>query len=90
MTDPSELAATLRALDAALEGAGVTWATGGSLAISAHGEPRATNDVDVVAQLDERSARAVVGVWCRRSTPTWTRPSNTSTRSPGRMGSRRC
>jgi hypothetical protein len=60
MTDPSELAVTLRALAAALDAAGVTWAIGGSLASAAHGEPRATNDVDVVALLDERSARAVV------------------------------
>ena len=36
------------------------WAVGGSLASAAHGEPRATNDVDVVAMLSENQARDLV------------------------------
>jgi hypothetical protein len=56
MTDPNELGRALAELAAALQALSVTWAIGGSLASSAHGEPRATNDVDVVALLDERSA----------------------------------
>jgi len=58
MTDPDELGGTLVALAAALDGLGVTWAIGGSVASSAYGEPRATNDVDVIALLDAGSARA--------------------------------
>ena len=59
MTDPNELARTLQALGAALDGLGVRWAVGGSLASAAHGEPRATNDIDVIALLDQGSARAL-------------------------------
>jgi hypothetical protein len=57
MTDPGELARTLDAIATALDALGITWAIGGSLASSAHGEPRATNDVDVIALLDEPAAR---------------------------------
>ncbi|HMR10313.1 MAG TPA: hypothetical protein PKA88_31265 [Polyangiaceae bacterium] len=57
MTDPDELAQALLTLAAAFEAMGVTWAIGGSLASAAHGEPRSTNDVDVIARLDEKSAR---------------------------------
>jgi hypothetical protein len=42
---------TLRHVADALESLGVEWAVGGSFASSAHGEPRATNDIDVVAAL---------------------------------------
>jgi hypothetical protein len=58
MTDLEELAATLRSVCAAFEMLGVRWAIGGSLASAAYGEPRATNDVDVIALLDEPAARA--------------------------------
>lgn len=57
MTDPDELGRTLAAIGAALDQLGVSWAIGGSVASSVHGEPRATNDVDVIAKLDERQAR---------------------------------
>lgn len=61
MTDPDELGATLTELADAFEAMGVRWAVGGSVASAAYGEPRATNDVDVVAELDEAAARAFVG-----------------------------
>ncbi len=57
MTDPNELARTVAALAAALDAMSVSWAVGGSLASAAHGEPRATNDVDVIATLSEQQAR---------------------------------
>ncbi len=57
MTDPDELGATLAAVAAALDSLGVRWGIGGSVASSAYGEPRATNDVDVVALLDVHGAR---------------------------------
>ncbi|MBI2373786.1 MAG: hypothetical protein HYV07_07295 [Deltaproteobacteria bacterium] len=60
MTDPDELNRTLIAIATVLEKLGATWCIGGSVASSAHGEPRATNDVDLIAALSERSARAFV------------------------------
>ncbi len=57
MTEIDELVATLSALIAGFERVGADWAVGGSLASTAYGEPRATNDIDVVANLDESSAR---------------------------------
>lgn len=59
MTDPDELARALAFLAAAFDALAVTWAIGGSLASAAHGEPRATNDVDVIALLDARAAIAL-------------------------------
>jgi len=59
VTDVEELGATLAALRDAFEALGVVWAVGGSLASAAHGEPRATNDVDVVAALDRDAALAL-------------------------------
>jgi len=44
----------------ALDELGVVWAIGGSLASAAYGEPRATNDVDIIAKLDASTARALV------------------------------
>lgn len=41
----------------AFETLGVAWAIGGSLASAAYGEPRATNDIDVIARLDDAGAR---------------------------------
>lgn len=57
MTESSELGDTLAAIAIAFEALGAAWAIGGSLASGAHGEPRATNDVDVIALLDEQGAR---------------------------------
>jgi len=59
VTDPGELAELLVTVSEALESLGVRWAIGGSLASAAYGEPRATNDVDVIVELDEGSARAL-------------------------------
>jgi hypothetical protein len=60
MTDPQEIARALSAFAKAFDALPVRWAIGGSLASSAHGEPRATNDVDVIALLSEEAARAFV------------------------------
>jgi hypothetical protein len=57
MTETDELAATLLALKQAFGALNATWAVGGSLASAAYGEPRATNDIDVIAALDESQAR---------------------------------
>jgi hypothetical protein len=57
MTDQDELGRALVAIADAFDALGVTWAIGGSLASAAHGEPRATNDIDIVATLDEAGAR---------------------------------
>ncbi|MDB5216504.1 MAG: hypothetical protein JWO86_4431 [Myxococcaceae bacterium] len=62
MTDPQELAGALRVILQAFERLAVTWAIGGSVASSAHGEPRSTNDVDVIAVLSESEARAFVAL----------------------------
>ena len=55
--EPPTVVAVARALDAL----SVRWAIGGSLASAAHVEPRATNDVDVIAMLTENEARHLVG-----------------------------
>ncbi|MCB9675224.1 MAG: hypothetical protein H6737_08910 [Alphaproteobacteria bacterium] len=47
---PSQLEVALQ-VGRALEAAGCEWMIGGSIATSAYGEPRATNDVDLVANL---------------------------------------
>jgi hypothetical protein len=60
MTDPQEIARALSELARAFDALSVRWAIGGSLASSAHGEPRTTNDVDVIALLSEEAARAFV------------------------------
>jgi hypothetical protein len=57
VTDPNELASALLAVADALDALGAPWAIGGSLASSAHGEPRSTNDIDLIASLDESAAR---------------------------------
>lgn len=49
----SEPVVAAHALTTALEGLGVRYVVGGSLASSIYGEPRATNDVDIVADLRE-------------------------------------
>lgn len=43
-----------------LETLGVPYVVGGSLASSLHGEPRSTNDVDIVADVDQATARLFV------------------------------
>lgn len=43
-----------------LEKLGVPYVVGGSFASSLHGEPRSTNDVDIVADLDEPTVRLFV------------------------------
>ena len=60
MTDPQEIARALQDLAKAFDAVSARWAIGGSLASSAHGEPRATNDIDVIAVLSENEARAFV------------------------------
>jgi hypothetical protein len=62
MTDASELVAALRSIASAFESLAVPWAIGGSVASSAYGEPRMTNDVDVIALLDVDSARLLGGL----------------------------
>lgn len=56
---PSQIEVALM-VGRALEGAGCTWMVGGSIATSAYGEPRATNDVDLVADLRPSRAAAFV------------------------------
>lgn len=46
-----EVLATVRRITTACEGLGIPWAVGGSFASAVYGEPRATNDVDVIACL---------------------------------------
>lgn len=49
------------AVGAALEVAGARWMIGGSVATSAYGEPRATHDVDLVADLLPSAVASFVG-----------------------------
>lgn len=51
------LAVTLRVIGT-LEGLGVPYVVGGSIASSIYGKPRATQDVDVVADLRDEHFRA--------------------------------
>ena len=48
------LAQVFHTVRRALDQAGVTYAIGGSWASSIHGEPRHTNDIDFVTNLDPR------------------------------------
>ena len=57
MSTAEEVLATVRRITTACEALEVPWAVGGSFASAVYGEPRATNDVDVIACL-----RRVVGV----------------------------
>lgn len=66
MTDPDELARALVDLVTALDALGRRWAIGGSLASGAYGEPRATNDVDVIVRLLPGDSRAL-----RRALPSY-------------------
>jgi hypothetical protein len=51
VTAEDELRGALGSLANALDALSVPWAIGGSYASSVHGEPRATNDLDLVASL---------------------------------------
>jgi hypothetical protein len=51
MSTVDEVLATVRRITDACEALGLTWAVGGSFASAVYGEPRATNDVDVIAHL---------------------------------------
>lgn len=51
LPDPVEIALEVTDL---LEGLGVRYLVGGSLASSVHGEPRSTNDIDILADLREQ------------------------------------
>lgn len=63
MAVPDEFAdpvAIAQHLGARLDTVGVEWVIGGSLASSVHGEPRATQDIDVVVDLHPRLVRRLV------------------------------
>ena len=51
MTVEQELRASLDSISRAFDQLRVAWAIGGSFASTVYGEPRATNDIDVVANL---------------------------------------
>lgn len=61
MTDPDEIGRAVSGVADLLNAMAVPWAVGGSVASSAHGDPRATNDVDLIAVLSEAQARELVG-----------------------------
>ncbi len=52
----ADLGDVLLLVVAALERLGVSYAIGGSFASSAHGIPRSTNDIDIVAELNPKHA----------------------------------
>ena len=60
MTDLEALVHSLTRIADVLDGMSVSWAVGGSIASAVYGEPRATNDIDVIATLTERQARGLV------------------------------
>lgn len=57
-----DIVATLLPVIEALEGLGVTYHIGGSLASSAHGTPRSTRDIDVIADLGPEHAGPLVAM----------------------------
>ena len=57
MDDPIEIAADT---GARLDVLGIAWVVGGSIASSVHGEPRSTQDVDMVVALVERHVKPLV------------------------------
>ena len=65
------LAASLTPLTRCSGAAGAAWYVGGSVASTVHGRFRATNDVDVIADLREEHARSLRVA--RRRTTTSTR-----------------
>ncbi len=60
MTDLEALVHSLTRIADVLDEMSVSWAVGGSIASAVYGEPRATNDIDVIATLTERQARGLV------------------------------
>jgi hypothetical protein len=60
MTDLEALTHSLTRIADVLDAMSVSWAVGGSIASSVYGEPRATNDIDVIATLSEQQARGLV------------------------------
>lgn len=60
MTLPDDSADVAIRLARALERAGIDYAVGGSVASSAHGEPRATRDLDVAVRLTPALAPALI------------------------------
>ncbi len=60
MTDVSELRAVVESVATAFQREDVTYFISGSLASSVHGEFRATNDVDIVAALEQRHLPGLV------------------------------
>ena len=56
MDRPDDLVVTLTPLMSALDRLGVVWYVGGSVASTVHGRYRATNNVDVIADLREEHA----------------------------------
>ena len=67
MTAPDEQDPVAIALDvgALLDSLGIAWVIGGSIASSVHGEPRATQDVDIVADLRLRHVKPFVSALAR-------------------------
>lgn len=62
------------ALRSALESAGVRYAVGGSWASTAFGEPRFTNDADILADFTAESLSHFCPVCRNPTTPTTTKP----------------
>ncbi|MEZ4364211.1 MAG: hypothetical protein R3B48_28815 [Kofleriaceae bacterium] len=60
MMEIAELGQSLLKFAGALDSIQVSWAIGGALASAVHGEPRSTNNVDVIAQLSDAQVRALV------------------------------
>lgn len=60
MSAESELAEAARRVVETLDALGVPYAIGGSVASSLYGEPRATRDIDLVAEMAKDHARAFV------------------------------
>lgn len=60
MTDPDEIRQTIAGLADIFDALSIRWAVGGSIASAVHGEPRATNDVDIITVLSEEAARALI------------------------------
>ena len=57
LLDPVAIAVNI---GARLDAIGVAWVTGGSIASSVHGEPRATQDVDMIVSLEPRHVTPLV------------------------------
>lgn len=60
MSEIAEIWAVILALGSALDGMGVRWVVGGSIASTLRGVPRQTQDIDVVAALRPVHARRLV------------------------------